>query len=259
MKTMETMETTLITVSATINAVVDTVWELWTSPKHITKWNYASNDWHTPRAENDLRVGGRFLSRMEAKDGSMGFDFTGTYKVVKTNELIEYVIDDGRKVRTEFINKGKRTKIVVTFEAESVNSPEQQQSGWQSIMDNFKSYAETAKSYGITEPIYPCLWFNGQAREAADFYCSIFKNSRILSDTPMVLTFELDGKKFMGLNGGPLFKFNEAVSFVVSCATQEEIDYFWSRLTEGGRKASVAGSRTNSGFPGRSSLQYSLN
>lgn len=85
--------------------------------------------------------------------------------------------------------------------------------------------------------IFPCLWFNGQAKEAAIFYCSVFKNARIISDTPMVVTFELNGRKFMGLNGGPQFTFNEAVSFVVECSTQIEIDHYWSKLTEGGSES----------------------
>jgi len=85
--------------------------------------------------------------------------------------------------------------------------------------------------------IYPSLWFDGQARDAAQFYCSVFPNSKILSDTPMVVTFELNGKKFMGLNGGPKFKFTEAVSFVVECENQEEIDYYWNKLTEGGEES----------------------
>lgn len=82
--------------------------------------------------------------------------------------------------------------------------------------------------------IYPCLWFDGQAKAAADFYCSIFKNSKIIADTPMVVNFELNGKRFMGLNGGPEFKFNEAISFVVDCETQEEIDHYWNSLIAGG-------------------------
>lgn len=86
----------------------------------------------------------------------------------------------------------------------------------------------------MTNSIYPCLWFDGNAKSAADFYCSVFKNSKITTDTPMVVIFELDGKRFMGLNGGPQFKFNEAVSFVIDCETQEEIDYYWDKLTEGG-------------------------
>ena len=85
--------------------------------------------------------------------------------------------------------------------------------------------------------IYPCLWFDGQAKAVAEFYCSVFKNSKIIADTPMVVTFELNGEKFMGLNGGPQFKFNEAVSFVVDCETQEEIDYYWNKLTEGGEES----------------------
>lgn len=85
--------------------------------------------------------------------------------------------------------------------------------------------------------IYPCLWFDGKAKVAADFYCSIFKNSRIITDTPLVVTFELEGKKFMGLNGGPQFKFNESVSFVVECETQAEIDHYWTKLTEGGQES----------------------
>jgi predicted 3-demethylubiquinone-9 3-methyltransferase (glyoxalase superfamily) len=89
----------------------------------------------------------------------------------------------------------------------------------------------------MTEPIYPCLWFNDQAKEAANFYCTVFKNSKLVSSNPMVVIFELNGKKFMGLNGGPHFKFNEAVSFVVNCETQEEIDNYWSGLTaEGGQE-----------------------
>jgi predicted 3-demethylubiquinone-9 3-methyltransferase (glyoxalase superfamily) len=89
----------------------------------------------------------------------------------------------------------------------------------------------------ITEPIYPCLWFDGQAQEAAYFYCSIFKNSKILDDTQLVVTFELEGNKYMALNGGPLYKFTEAVSFVITCETQEDIDYYWSKLTEGGQES----------------------
>ncbi len=89
----------------------------------------------------------------------------------------------------------------------------------------------------MPHPIHPCLWFDGQAKTAAEFYCSVFKNSKILMDTPMVVTFEINGGKFMALNGGPMFKFNEAVSFVVDCDTQEEIDYYWGKLTEGGQES----------------------
>ncbi|MFI5131757.1 MAG: SRPBCC domain-containing protein, partial [Chitinophagales bacterium] len=93
---METQERTVITIENTVNSPVEKVWEYWTKPEHITQWNSASDDWHTPHAENDLRPGGRFLSRMEAKDGSFGFDFGGAYDAVRKNEFIEYTMDDGR-------------------------------------------------------------------------------------------------------------------------------------------------------------------
>lgn len=140
---METLNKTIITVETTIKRPVEKVWELWTSPEHITKWNNASDDWHTPRAENDLHVGRKFLSRMEAKDGSVGFDFEGVYDVVKLNKLIEYTIADGRKVKITFTSQGNVTRVVESFEAESTNSTEMQKGGWQAILDNFKKYAET--------------------------------------------------------------------------------------------------------------------
>src|SRR4026208_1761608 len=118
---METKEKTVITVESIVNAPVEKVWEYWTKPEHVVQWNNASDDWHTPRAENDLKVGGKFLYRMEAKDGSSGFDFEGTYTQVKTNELIAYTIADGRKVETIFTKGDAKTKIAVTFEAESTN------------------------------------------------------------------------------------------------------------------------------------------
>jgi predicted 3-demethylubiquinone-9 3-methyltransferase (glyoxalase superfamily) len=93
----------------------------------------------------------------------------------------------------------------------------------------------------MNNEIFPCLWFDGKAKEAAEFYCSVFKNSKIIDDTPMVVTFELNGNKFMGLNGGPQFKFDEAVSFVVNCDTQEQIDYYWEKLTANGGQESMCG------------------
>jgi predicted 3-demethylubiquinone-9 3-methyltransferase (glyoxalase superfamily) len=93
----------------------------------------------------------------------------------------------------------------------------------------------------MTNPLYPCLWYDGNAKEAAEFYCSVFKNSAITVDTPMVVNFEINGRKFMGLNGGPHFKFNEAVSFVVDCADQAEVDYYWDTLTANGGAESMCG------------------
>jgi uncharacterized protein YndB with AHSA1/START domain len=140
---METKEKTIITVEATVNVPVQKVWKFWTTPEHIIKWNNASDDWHSPHAKNDLRAGGSFLSRMEAKDGSFGFDFEGVYIEVKTNELIAYTLGDGRKVKITFSSSGNKTRIVEKFEAESTNSLEMQKDGWQAILDNFKKYTES--------------------------------------------------------------------------------------------------------------------
>jgi len=140
---METSNRTTIRVETTVHAPVEKVWERWTVPRHITQWNNASDDWHTPFAENDLRVGGKFLSRMEARDGSFGFDFEGVYDEVVPNELIAYTLGDGRKVRIQFSTAGDKTAIVETFDAENDNSVELQKTGWQSILDNFKRYTET--------------------------------------------------------------------------------------------------------------------
>ena len=140
---METANKTAITVENRVKAPIEKVWKFWTEPEHIQKWNNASNDWHTPHAENDLRVGGKFVSRMEAKDGSFGFDFSGIYDDVRINEFIEYTIGDGRKVKVSFSSQGNETKVVETFEPENTNSLEMQKGGWQAILDNFKKYTET--------------------------------------------------------------------------------------------------------------------
>ena len=142
---METINKPQITIEATINTPVEKVWKLWTGPEHIVKWNNASDDWHTTRAENDLRPGGKFLSRMEAKDGSFGFDFGGVYDEVITNKLISYTIGDGRKVKVDFISNNNETKVITVFEAESQNPIEMQRGGWQAILNNFKKYAEGFK------------------------------------------------------------------------------------------------------------------
>ena len=139
---METANRTQITVESAIKAPVEKVWEIWTLPEHITKWNSASDDWHTPFAENDLRTGGKFSARMEAKDGSFGFDFGGVYDEVRLNEYIEYTLGDGRKVIVNFTPKGDETKVVETFDAEDTNPVEMQKGGWQAILDNFKKYVE---------------------------------------------------------------------------------------------------------------------
>lgn len=149
--TMKSSEKTKLTVQVTIHAPIEKVWNLWTDPNHIIKWNNASDDWHTPRAENDLRAGGKFLSRMEAKDGSFGFDFSGTYTNVEPLKKIEYTLEDERNVQIIFVAEGDKTTVTETFEAEQENSEELQQAGWQSILDNFKKYTE---AFGKLETLH---------------------------------------------------------------------------------------------------------
>lgn len=136
-------QATVIMVEAHIMAPLEKVWECWTLTSHITQWNNASDDWHTPFAENDLWIGGKFLYRMEAKDGSMGFDFWGIYDEVKEQQLIAYTMGDGRKATISFSAAGDTTKVVESFEADNMNSIDLQRLGWQSILDNFKKYTES--------------------------------------------------------------------------------------------------------------------
>nr|WP_321411108.1 SRPBCC family protein [uncultured Carboxylicivirga sp.] len=133
----------LITVEAVINAPIDLVWKRWTLPEHIVNWNFAADTWCCPKAMNDLRIKGELNWRMEAKDGSMGFDYTGTYQQIEENAMIKYEISDGRKVSIEFLVEHDGVRIIETFEAESINSIELQRSGWQAILDNFKRYVES--------------------------------------------------------------------------------------------------------------------
>lgn len=144
------MEPTKITIEATINADIEKVWKIWTDPEHIVKWNAASDDWHTTKAENDLKKGGKFSSRMEAKDGSFGFDFEGVYDVVENHKRIAYTMSDGRTVDTHFTKEGNTTKVVSTFDAETENPVDMQRDGWQAILNNFKKYTE---AFGTFEKI----------------------------------------------------------------------------------------------------------
>ncbi len=127
-----------INVSVSVNVDLKKAWEYWTLPEHITGWNFASPEWHCPRAENDLRPCGTFNIRMEARDGSEGFDFGGTYELIRDYNLIEYKIGDGRRVIVRFSGKGNETTIKEEFEPETLNSPELQRVGWQAILYNFK-------------------------------------------------------------------------------------------------------------------------
>lgn len=136
------MASNKITVQTTVNVPIEKAWKMWTDPDHITHWNFASDDWHSPWAKSDLRAGGQFSARMEAKDGSAGFDFGGTFEEVKPNEFLSYLMEDGRRVEVNFTKEGNATKVVETFDAENTHSLEMQREGWQAILDNFKKYAE---------------------------------------------------------------------------------------------------------------------
>ena len=132
-----------ITIECVVNKPINLVWDAWTKPEHIINWNFASPDWHAPAAENDFKVGGKFSYRMEAKDGSMGFDFWGTYNDIKPHQYIEYTMGDDRKAWITFTANGNETKITESFEAETQNPVELQKMGWQAILNNFKQYTET--------------------------------------------------------------------------------------------------------------------
>lgn len=136
------MNDTKITVEAKVGADTAKTWEYWTRPEHIMKWNFAADDWHCPKAENDVRVGGKLKSRMEAKDGSFGFDFEATYDEVIDGKKIVYTMADGRQATIIFDDLGRTTNITITFDAENENPIEMQKGGWQAILDNFKKYAE---------------------------------------------------------------------------------------------------------------------
>jgi len=137
------METTIITVQTTINKPLSAVWDCWTKPEHIVKWNFASDDWHCPAATNDFRVGGKFSYTMAARDESFSFDFSGTFVQIADKEHIEILLDDNRNVWLDFSESGNETTVVEKFEAENENTPELQQTGWQMILNNFKKHAES--------------------------------------------------------------------------------------------------------------------
>ncbi len=140
------MSKPIITVTTSVAAPIETVWNCWTLPQHIVEWNFASDSWHTPRAENDLRVGGRLLWRMEAKDGSFGFDFCGTYEQVEAQRLIVYRLDDDRMVTVRFEELPNAVRVTEAFEAELTHPLEMQQAGWQAILNSFKKHVDEQAS-----------------------------------------------------------------------------------------------------------------
>lgn len=131
-----------ITVETVVKAAPGKVWDAWNNPEDIKQWNSAHESWHTTRSEVDLREGGTFVSRMEARDGSAGFDFGGTYTRVVPGEVVEYRMSDGREVTVEFVQGADGVRVRETFDAESENPPEMQRQGWQAILDNFARYVE---------------------------------------------------------------------------------------------------------------------
>jgi uncharacterized protein YndB with AHSA1/START domain len=137
------MTNPIINIEATIEADSTLVWDCYTQPAHITKWNFASDDWYCPSAENDLRIGGKYRVRMEAKDGSFGFDLEATYSEVEPGEKIIYVMADNRHVKVFMSPVGNSTQVVIEFEAENMNPLELQREGWQAILNNFKKYVES--------------------------------------------------------------------------------------------------------------------
>lgn len=136
------MKTEPITVRVTVSAPLRRVWEKWITPQDVMQWNSASDDWHTPSAQNDLRVGGTFTFRMASRDGSMGFDFSGVYHEVIPEKKIAYTMEDGRKVSVEFNVQDNGVKVTEIFDMEQENTAELQRAGWQAILDNFKRYVE---------------------------------------------------------------------------------------------------------------------
>ena len=134
---------TKVIIHATVAAPREKVWAGYTLPEHITKWNFATDDWQCPSASNDMRVGGKYAARMEAKDGSFGFDFEAIYNAVDPGNSFTYTMPDGRVVDAVFSDNGNSTDVAITFDAETMNPVEMQQAGWQSILNNFKKYMES--------------------------------------------------------------------------------------------------------------------
>src|SRR6187549_4222927 len=137
------MKPTKITIEANVLAGKNKAWDYYTNPEHITEWNFADPSWHCPSAENDMRVGGKYRARMEARDGSFGFDFEAIYTDVAMWDSFTYVMLDGREVNVHFDEGGGKTVVTVIFDAETQNPIEVQKGGWQAILNNFKTYAET--------------------------------------------------------------------------------------------------------------------
>ncbi|WP_417496367.1 SRPBCC domain-containing protein [Maricaulis sp.] len=142
------MKRQTIMIDALVATPIDKAWQCWTQPDHITQWNFASDEWCCPNAANDLTIGGHYRARMEARDGSFGFDLEAVYNEVTEPSALGMVLTDGRSVRTVFVPEGKATRITTTFDAEAENSIDIQRDGWQAILNNFKIYVEANSDIG---------------------------------------------------------------------------------------------------------------
>jgi predicted 3-demethylubiquinone-9 3-methyltransferase (glyoxalase superfamily)/uncharacterized protein YndB with AHSA1/START domain len=231
--------TETITVETKAAAPIEEVWRAYLTPEHIRQWNAASDDWHTTAATVDLRVGGTFSYRMEAKDGSFGFDFAGVYTKIVERQLIEYEFGD-RKAKVEFWSSEDGVSVRVTFDSESTHSIEQQRNGWQAILNKFTRYVQAKQ-----QKVRTCLWFDGNGHEAARYYVSLLPDSFIetewVGDPPLVVEFTLAGAPMMILNGGPHYKLNPAASISVLTKDQTETDRLWTALLAGGGEESMCG------------------
>ncbi len=245
---------TPITLSLDIEAPLARVWRCFTEPQHIRQWNFAHESWHCPRAEHDLRAEGSFNYRMEARDGSFGFDFAGTFDEILPFERIRYHLGDGRSTTVQFASLGDgRVRVTETFEPEAQNDPEMQKNGWMAILENFRRHVETDRTH-VTPDNTVCLMFERDAEAAARFYTGLFANShlnqisRAPADYPggkqgdvLVVNFTVAGVACMAINGGPYFKHSEAFSFQIATDSQEETDRYWNAIIDNGGSASDCG------------------
>jgi predicted 3-demethylubiquinone-9 3-methyltransferase (glyoxalase superfamily) len=244
------MKTQKVTITALVNSPLENVWRCWTEPEHITQWNFADTTWSCPHVSNELRVGGRYFARMEARDGSFGFDFEAIYDEVAPLQSIRYTMTDGRCSTTTFEPQNRKTSVTTVFDAESENDVEMQRYGWQAILDNFKAHAERQVVHKNTV----CIWYARGAEDAAEFYAAVFPESCIVaihrapSDYPdgragdvLTVEFMVAGIPCIGLNGGPRFKHSEAFSFQIMTEDQEETDRYWNAIVNNGGEESQCG------------------
>lgn len=241
-----------LTITTLINAPISSVWSCFTTPSDIMIWNRASENWHTPSAQNNFSEGGYFNYRMESKDQKYGFDFEGTYIKIIPYTRIDYILGDRRRVFNTFSSGKEGITVKITFETEHTFPEEKQREGWQAILDNFRKYVENKASDIKPQSVAPCLWFNNRAEEAVKFYTSIFKDAKVDDilyytqagreihghepGSVVSIDFQINGQRITAINGGPEFQFSEAISLQVFCETQVEIDYYWEKLTNSGEE-----------------------